>query len=195
MPHASWPVVDGDIVDYKWLNALGLKKIWDTTDAGVTFPVASVTTTGFDLVTYSSLIVVWTARTSQAVTLETLAWRYNSLSAANYYHERLSGVGASVASAEALANTSAAVGVMPGASAHAAGDFGDGLIIFPHFNNPLYTFYHAISLCLWNTTTGTAQIETRGGYYVDGNMSTAQFFPQSGGNFVAGTRFTLYGAL
>lgn len=193
-PRAGWPVNDGDLVTYSWLNAVGFRKLWDTTEAGVVFPVASVTTPTLGSA-YSSLLVVWTGRTSQAVALDALAWRFNGSAAASYYSQSTSGVGATLSSGENLAATSAQVGILTGASSHNAGDFGDGAIWFPAFNSTGFVFCQAISTGFTNTTTGTGRVQHYGAYFAGSGMTSAQFLPQGGGNFVSGTRFTLYGVL
>lgn len=196
MPLAGWPVVDNDIVNYSWLNAIGAVQLYDSTDAGVTFPVASIATPGLPWPTnaYTHLFGIWTARTNSATTVEFVLCRPNGSSSSSY-NQALRGAGATVTSAENLASTSLKIGLCAGASSHNAGDFGDGAFFFPGAVLPGSHFAEltAFSFAASNTTTGTGFVENYSGKNQSvGNITSLTFLPNTG-SFVAGTRFTVYG--
>lgn len=156
-------------------------------------PSATGTTTFSSLGTFTHLQIVYSARSDVAGTNDVLNMRFNSDSGANYDIERLRVNSTTVAGAETIAGTSAQIGTVAGSTA-ASGNCGAGEIMVPDYRG---TTFHK-----QGTTTNT---------FKQSNASANTFVQQYGyawrntaaitqidlilstGNFVSGSKFTLYG--
>lgn len=167
----------------------GIGAISDTTLGG---SAASVDITSI-VQTYAHLLLVVYARGDLAAALTTLNVRFNGDTAANYDWQRLGGGGTSVSPVEAFAQTSIEHGFVPAASA-GANLFSASVGFIPHYagssNNKCAL---SISSSKSGTSSGNmANIFECGFWRSNAAITRVTVLPNSG-NFVTGTRVTLYG--
>lgn len=136
--------------------------------------------------TFSHLLLTWQARSDAAVTASTLLVRFNGDSAANYAWEKLDAIAAAASAASFTAQTSIQIDALVGASAPAS-QSGFGHAWIPNYLG--VTFFKQISLIGGQSTY--AQLHT-GLWSSTAAINRVTILPTTG-NFVAGTRFSLYG--
>lgn len=169
------------------------KLIYDSVDLGITLPIASLTTSTIPQ-TYKHLMVVYTARSSAAVVADSLAMRWNGISTAGYYDQFMQGSSTTVNGGSAQAATAIRIGTGAGASAGAP-NAGSGVVFIPSYKDTtFYHFYTALSGYMDGTVAGNLGIQAFFGAYAAGTaISSLTFLFPSGGNIVAGSRFSIYG--
>jgi len=143
--------------------------------------------------TYKHLQIRFTARTSISFggNQDDISCRFNGDSGNNYAAHLLYGTGSSVTSTNVSSFNRGFLGSMPTAI-EAANVFGAGVIdfvdIYGSKNKTIRSFagnhtpnsprWVGLASSLWNNTTA---------------ITSVQLFPSSGENFVAGSRFSIYG--
>jgi hypothetical protein len=115
--------------------SVGLVKLWDSVDAGVTLPTASITTPTLPS-TFKHLILEWSARTDGVVTDDIIGVRLNSDSTASHYTALgITSVSAGAPAADdRRAQTVGFFGWAAGASAGGQA-FGGGRVEFPNYTS------------------------------------------------------------
>lgn len=174
-----------------WVPAGNISVIDDLTVAGSVLATYDTNTRlgGNIPGTFKDLILVITGRSDQ-VALQTILCRVNNSAVANYYGVRSYGSGAAETVTEVLAATAWSAGLIP----RTAGNVGVNEIVIPNyagaFNPAFFSHWHIMD----NNATGAIYRGMDGGTNAGlGNPITRlQVFPNAG-NFVVGTRFTLYG--
>lgn len=162
--------------------------IFDTTLGG---SAASIDITSISA-TYANLMLSVYARGDNAATTTSVLMRFNGDAGANYDWQQLRGAAAVASAAEAFANTTLATGVAPGNTA-GANLFGALDIFIPHYagstNNKTFV---SVSCAKVGTTTGLILVDHfGGGWRSNAAINQITLLPTSG-NFVTGTRATLY---
>lgn len=162
----------------------GLVKLWDSVDAGVALPAASITTPTLPG-TFKHLLIEFAVQCS--VSSQNLLWRVNGDTTGNYYYEYVQGIGATLTSVPASAQTSFFFGVIGGGEA----TVGSARILsykdaaFPHN-------FLGQSFCQ-NDGSGNLKLFSLGGMWNSAAAITSLTFFPSSGNLVAGSRITVYG--
>lgn len=174
----------------------GTTKLWDSVEAGVSFPSASVSTPTLPQ-NYKHLLVQWQGRSSTATAVEYLGVRMNGdSSAADYTDQLLQGNNATAtASQEIQAITFMRLGVIAAGSA-ASSEIGSGLIFIPDYQRSTGFVRLAVALSgAWtDKNSGDGFVGMFSGQWVSTAAVTAlTFLAQGGGNLVAPSRFTVYG--
>lgn len=188
----NFPVTPGELVDTTWLNAIGSRLIWDSTAAGVTFPVASVTTPTIPT-TFKHLLVLWEAQASES-SGEYLGMRINGDTAAHYYGTRMYGSGTGASVVTDLTATSLKVGYL-GDNTNTA-YIGSGAIWLPNYADSGYVHLATcVNSAVLSAASGSMYVHVLMGGKLDSQaaISTLTFLDQGGGNLAAGARFSLYG--
>lgn len=157
-------------------------------------PSATGTLTFSSLGSYTHLEIRWVARSDQSAAAVDLGLRFNADTGANYDVELLYNSSATAASAfEILAATSATVGTLAAGTA-TAGRAGAGTIAINDYRGT--TFDKVVnSTDHWAQATTTTNINTRifGATWRNTAAVTSVTLLLSAGNYVAGSKFTLYG--
>lgn len=179
--------VTGDVVTAAEFRK-GAGAIFDTTLGAA---AASVDITPI-VATYAHLRIEIVARGDTAATATAVVIRYNNDSAANYDHQIMGMSNATAIGIEALAGTSAWVGYMPAATAPANASSNIEVVVAGYAGT---TFQKAAtSACSLKTTVATGGLTT----YANAHWwrSTAAInrvtLLANAGNFVAGSRVTIY---
>lgn len=176
------------------LGLAGLRKFWDSSEAGVTFPVSSIVTP--TIPTRSKhLLIAWRARSAYGSAADSLAIRFNGITTAAYYAQLLQGVGAAASGLERLAVAYGCVIGEIAAASSAGGNFGQGLAFLANYNDAV-NGYRGFSSLFYNSTGSTSGLHktgAAGGFYAAGlGLQTIEFRTANGAGLIAGTRFTLY---
>lgn len=167
----------------------GIGSISDTTLGGsaANVDVSSIVST------YAHLLVVVYARGDTAATSTPVNLRFNGDAGANYDSQELQASGASVSPAEAFAQTVMLAGHAP-ANTAPANLFCAMVAFIPHYagsaNNKLAL---AISSIRVGTTTGLMANTLNGAFWRSTAAINRVTIQPGAGNFVAGTRVTIYG--
>lgn len=187
----SWATgwVTGDIPSAAEF-AKGVGAIYDTT--------LSVASANIDIpaivASYAHLRLELVSRTDSAVGITSVGVRFNGDTAANYYRQWARGTAATASANEALAQTSLEVGTITGASATASLP---GQCTFDIVNFRGTTFHKLVtsqSFAAQGTASGNLFTEMYGGLWKPAApvaITQITLIPASG-NFIAGTRCTVY---
>jgi hypothetical protein len=187
---ATWPTgwATGDVCLASEFKK-GIGAIFDSTLGGSAANVDVTSITG----TYAHLLVAVYARGDTAATSSVYNMQFNGDTAANYDSQRVLGTAATAQAIEAFAGTSAIAGVMP-ANTAGANLFNAGLMFIPHYagsaNNKLALSVSSVKLA---ATTGNLATYLIGGFWRSSAAITRVTLIPAAGNFVAGTRVTVYG--
>lgn len=190
MPSDSWPFgwATGDVVNAAQYGK-GIGCLADSTLGG---SAANVDLTSI-VQTYAHLLLVVSARGDLAAALTTLSVRFNGDTAANYDWQRLGGGGVSVSPVESFGQTAIEHGFVPAASA-GANLFNASIGFIPHYagtsNNKLAL---SVSSSKSGTSTGNMANIFECGFWRSNAAITRITLLPSTGNWVAGTRVSLYG--
>lgn len=174
----------------------GAVKLWDSVEAGVVLPAASIATPTLPAANLKHLEVVIRARSDTAAARDSVVARFNGDTAANY--DRIGGTfqgATAVGSVAAAAQTSIFAARIPGATATAK-EFGSGTLVIPgHADATGYKIAHTIGAMIWlQGTVGDYEWSIGGGVWrSEAAITGLTFLLASGGNFVAGSRITVYG--
>jgi hypothetical protein len=167
----------------------GIGAISDTTLGGSAANVDIASIVG----TYAHLLIFAYARGDTAATNTALGVRLNGDAAANYDYQQLGGVGTGVVSGEQFAQTLMSAGFMP-ANTAGANLFGAHCIFIPHYagstNNKVAV---SISATKTGVTTATMFNYLVGAFWRSNAAINRITLLPAAGNFVAGTRVSLYG--
>jgi hypothetical protein len=171
--------------------------LWDSFDAGVSLPAASITTPSLDQ-TYAHLKVVFRGRgTGVSNTLTNLWMRMNGNSGANYYTQLLQSHGTTTASSEIIAGSAVACGLLVQGS---GGDVGGAIIWIPEYSL-IGGFggqqgFSATASGSYGTGTDTNWVGLYGGFYITaGAITTLTFLDGGANNFNTTTRISVYGVM
>jgi hypothetical protein len=190
MPTGTWPLgwATGDIETAAEFKK-GIGCISDTTLGG---SAANVDITSI-VATYAHLLIVSYARGDTAAANTALNVRFNNDTAANYDFQRLTGGAATVSAFEAFAQTSIISCFIP-ANTAGANLFNASLVFIPHYagsaNNKVALSLASVKL---GTTTGSLATYLHGGFWRSSAAINRITLLPAAGNFVAGTRVSLYG--
>lgn len=142
---------------------------------------------------FSHLRIVGYARTDGAVTVQDMLMRFNGDSGANYDRQYLSGAVSTAAAGESFGTTGLGVSSVPGASA-AANLFAPFDIVTPYYSQGSN---HKASVSCWaykyGTASGNLGVGMMSHFWRSAAAITQVSLHPTSGNFVAGTRVTLYG--
>lgn len=164
--------------------------IFDSTLGGSS---ATVDVTGISA-TYAHLLVSIYARSDVAATVASVFMQFNGDAAANYDYQYISGSAAAVTAGEGFAvATGCFVGSFP-ANTAGANLFGTSEVFIPHYagstNNKQCV---TINSCKAGTTTGLLSAFLLGSSWRSNAAINRLTLTLASGNFVAGTRVTVYG--
>lgn len=190
MPTGTWPLgwATGDVeigAEYK----KGIGALFDSTLGGSAANVDMTSIVG----TYAHLLLVVYARGDAAATSAALNMRLNNDSAANYDFQQSQAAGTFATTGETFAATQASIGNMP-ANTAGANLFSAQCVFIPHYagsaNNKIYV---GVSSIKTGTSTGNVILNLPGGFWRSTAAITRITLLPGSGNFVAGTRVSLYG--
>lgn len=143
--------------------------------------------------TYSALKLVFVGRCDFATVNTTLGVQFNGVTTATYDHQRVYGTGATPNASEQLAGNSIQAASLPGASA-GANMFCAAEMLIPDYTSALH---FTTLLSTWGRKSGNTTGDLMAGVWAGAWRSTANItrvtLIPGQGNFVAGTRATLYG--
>lgn len=170
----------------------GLNLLWDSVDAGVALPAASVTTPTLDQ-SFKHLLIVWKARGDLAGnSMIDLAMRVNGLSTQSYVDQIIQGNAASATAVQDTTLTYARIGLCTAATA-AANYAGIGLTLLPNYSTAQLPLFISPSIGWRNDAAGDGWSALYGGTLISaGAVSTLTFLPNAGGNLVSPSRFSVY---
>lgn len=169
------------------LPADALTQIFDSTlgAAAASFDITSIPAT------YNHLRLVLLIRATEAVVQNQVVLRFNGDTAANYSWQRLYGQAATPAAAETAGDTRALAGWYPAASA-AANMAGVVEMLIPHYRTT--TFYKSFSaLSGYGGNAGQIMAGHHAGAWASVAVINRITLSPASGNWVAGSRCTLYG--
>lgn len=179
--------VAGDIVtaaEYK----KGAGAIFDTVLGG---SAANIDITGI-VATYTNLMLYLSARGDNATTSIGVIMRFNNDSGANYDYENLTASAATVASTETIATTSAFIGNCPANTAGASLFSSHSIFIANYAGTTANKTAEATAALKYGTASGNmVRYLTSCFWRNSAAISRITLLPATG-NFVAGTRATLY---
>ena len=174
-----------------WKPLSGSTLLWDSTDAGVSFPTATITTATLPTI-FDTLRVDFRVRGNGGVnTLTNVQLRINGVSTGSYYTQLMQSHATTAAASESIAATSAPIGLMPQGS---GGDWATGTLWIPGYQatNPSF---HSISGGGYGTGTNTLWNGTYGGYYIGSGVSTLTFLDSGANSFINPSRISVYGVM
>jgi hypothetical protein len=157
-------------------------------------PTGTGTVTFSALGTYTHLRVLYTARSTGAVTSTTVDLRFNGDTGANYDRQNITGAATTASAAESLGQTTMnQVGAVPGSSATAS-YAGSGEILIYNYRDTTF-FKRVTSTFSFQTGTASGAISTRtmGGNWRSAAAITSLSLILNSGNWDTGSKFTLYG--
>lgn len=189
MTTGTWPFgfATGDVMNAAQYGK-GIGAIFDTTLGG---SAATIDITGI-VGTYAHLWLVVYGRGDAGATFSTLLARFNADSTASYDAQVLQGQAATVTAAETFAQTAMQIGNIPAGTAP-ANLFGSSVGFVPHYsgssNNKATVTLSSLKL---GTSTTLLTVALFGGFWRSSSaINRITLFPGAG-NFVAGTRVSLY---
>lgn len=174
--------------------------IRDNLNKGVVRPVAQVTLAApAALIDFTGIAADWAhlqlvlfARGDAAAVAVSARLRVNNDAAANYLYQQLSGNAATAAAAESFGETSMQLGQCPAASA-GADLFGSCVVDIPHYTAAAIKNIQSSNFYASGTATANMVVQQLGGNWRSSAAISRLTVLPSSGNFVAGTRATLYG--
>jgi hypothetical protein len=178
--------VTGDIVGAAEFKK-GIGAIYDTTlgSAASSIDISSIVTG------YAHLRLVLIARGDIGTQSTTLQARLNNDSSTSYQSSLTAGNGSTVVAVEGLGTTSMHLGYMPAGTA-TANYFSSSEILIPQYAGTLAAkAVHAVTGARYGNATTNGNIYVAAGWWTTSAINRITLFPGNG-NFVAGTRATLY---
>lgn len=144
--------------------------------------------------TFKHLMITGQARADGAVTLDQLLAQFNADTSGNYDWQETEANSAGAFFANGLASTSARIGLLPGTTVGLAAGAAALSLTIPNYAS---TTFNKSWLAMCGTGDSTATNSSAGIFGGDWRNTAAitsiKLFPGMSTNFVAGTRFTLYG--
>lgn len=186
----TWPTgwATGDVEQAAEFKK-GIGCISDQTLGGsaATVNVASI------VATYAHLLVVVYARSDVAAISSNLCLNFNGDAAANYDRQVMQGSAATAAASEGFATNFPQMGSIP-ANTAGANLFGSTIIFIPHYAG---ASNNKVALAIASAKSGVATtniVSTLGAVFWRSNAAINRVtLVQPSGNFVAGTRMSIYG--
>lgn len=167
----------------------GIGAIFDSTLGG---SAANVDVTSISA-TYAHLLIVAYARGDTAALSTSLMARFNGDTAANYDYQIQDASAATKLANESFAQTSALAGRIP-ANTAGANLFSANIIFIPHYagssNNKVALSISSIKV---GTSTSNLTVTMAGGFWRSSAAINQVTLLPAAGNFVSGTRVTVYG--
>lgn len=200
-PEGSDPMTDypgvaqdaAELIEAELLAAIGVQKLWDSIEAGVALPAASITTPALDQ-TFRDLVIRVLSRKDSASASHLLA-RFNGDAGATYDIGLTDFSGGTVTGSALNGQTSAYVGRCNGTDA-AAGYFAGTFLEILDFSAAAtrHKSYRGHAVYDFGSGGGAKTTLYTGLWHpaVLAAISTVTLMPAAG-NFVAGTRITVYG--
>jgi hypothetical protein len=139
--------------------------------------------------TFAHLMLVAYLRGDNAAALISALLRANNDSAANYLFEQVSGAAAAASATSGAAQTAMTASGLCAAAGAAAGTFTPIVAFIPHYTNVV----GAKTMLGLSFYAGTPQVQLLGNYWSSTAAINRLTLLPSVGNFIAGSRFTLYG--
>lgn len=189
MTSGTWPAgwSTGDVTlasEYR----KGIGALFDTTLGASAASVDISSIVG----TYAHLMVAVYARGDAAAATTIVGLRFNGDGASNFDFQALQGSAASVTSSETFTTTLMQVGIMP-ANTAGANLFNAGLIFIPHYAG---SSNNKVALSLSSSKSGVASgnmaTTLTGGFWRSNAAINRITLIPNVGNFVAGTRVTIF---
>lgn len=189
VPHTYSP---GELVTAAMLNSIPYALLWDSVDAGVTLPTASITTPTLDQ-TFRQLLIVGYVRVTDA-TREFISVRFNGDTGANYSYQELYASNTTTTAVAVGGGTAAAVFLVPGTAAP-ANEFGACALEIPSYQGTSNHKAFTARFMMRNTATAADLFSGMvGGLWAsNAAISTVTFLDSTGGNIASGSRFSIYG--
>jgi len=128
-----------------------------------------------------------------ATDTQAVAIRFNNDSGGNYDDEFVQGGGATASAAESLAATQGRIGNFPAATAVASAGSGIRIEVWDYASATFQKSYVALNAFKRQTTTGNVFSAQFAGHWRNTAAITRIQVLSVAGNFIAGTRFSLYG--
>jgi hypothetical protein len=166
------------------LNLGVTRQLADTTLGGATATIAFSSIPA----TFAHLLLVGQGRGDTAATATNLNLRLNGDSATNYSTQQVQGSSATASAAVTTAQTSAGIASMAAASA-TAGVFSPVFAFLPNYAGTVAQK----DLLALDLFIGTPVVQLIGGHWASTSAINSITLLPGAGNFIAGTRFTLYG--
>ena len=168
----------------------GMTKLYDTT--------LGADTANFDIQNipsgYESLRVVFLGRTAHSATSDGIHLRFNNDSGANYYDQRVRGLGATASAAENLAATSGKLGVVVADTAGAGLASQATADIINYTSTDFRKTWASITTAPSAKTTGTIFEDATGGLWDSTSaINRITVISSNSANFKAGSRLVVYG--
>lgn len=141
--------------------------------------------------TYTDLIVKWSARSDRSATNETMRLRLNSDTAGNYSWTLVSGNGATASSGQNFGASYDSMGNINAATS-TSNTFANGEVYIPNYAGSAKKAMSSFNA--WEDNATTAQIFANALLWQGtAAITSVQFSPITGPNFVSGSSFWLYG--
>lgn len=187
-----WGVNGSGVLGYKADPAGSSGALTLISDTTLAVDTASVTFSSISG-SYKHLMLIVDARETGAVTVDNLLLRFNGDTGANYDYQRIRAVGSTLSGAEFFGLTSAVVGWITGSSG-TANFSGISDILIPNYASTVFQ-KTAISRTFTRHSTATLgmSILTIGAAWRSTAAVTQIDLLPSSGNFLTGSRFSLYG--
>lgn len=142
---------------------------------------------------YAGLEMVIQTRATGAVTLSQLQIRFNGDTGANYDRNGVNGLGpGTVTDVEALADTSAIVGVIPGSPVTRAAMAGAFTITIPNYSGTTFEKSYVAVGGFVDSTSAQNSVRTTVGSWRSTAAISSLVLATNGTSFAAGTRVTTY---
>jgi hypothetical protein len=156
-------------------------------------PSGTGTLTFSSLGAFTHLMVVWSARGSQAATTVNMSVQFNGDTAGNYDAQLVSGAGSTPTAAESLGATSGLVATLSAASA-TSGRVGIGSITIHDYRGTTFNKMATTeNTYIIGTSSGNMVRRAFGVNWRSTAAITSMTLLLSAGNYDAGSKFTLYG--
>jgi hypothetical protein len=181
-----------------WKPAGSQALIWDSVDAGVSLPAATIATPTLPT-QFKHLIVVWRARSNTAALAANIYCRINGdTTAGNYNSEFMRMSGSTASNGEQLGTIAGLyMGDVPGANAESS-SVGSGVATFDGYGGaqrkPMNCYFQTAQQAS-SGTSGFLEIGLTGARWASGSAVTSLTFLLSAGSFnsTTDTQFSVYG--
>jgi hypothetical protein len=138
------------------------------------------------------LEIRWSARGDQVATSTIINLQFNADTGSNYDRQTMNAGGASVSGSELLASTAMAIGSAVAASG-TSDAAGSGVIWINDYRGALQKTYFSVNDLPRATTSGNVFTQNFSGRWRSTAAITSITLTLASGNFVSGSKFSLYG--